>query len=108
MKKIEEHPVLDIPDVELVEVVVDGKRISARKGEPIASALISNGISVLRTTSRRKEPRSIFCGIGQCNDCVMEVNGIPNVRTCVTPVEEGMVINTQNGLGKLGELDDEN
>jgi NADH dehydrogenase/NADH:ubiquinone oxidoreductase subunit G len=32
----------------------------------------------------------------------MIVNGIPNVRTCVTPVEEGMVIETQYGKGKWG------
>ena len=41
-------------------------------------------------------PRGVFCGIGQCTDCVMVVNGQPNTRTCVTKVEEGMVIETQN------------
>jgi hypothetical protein len=28
---------------------------------------------------------------------------VPNVRTCVTAVREGMVINTQEGLGKWGD-----
>jgi len=28
----------------------------------------------------------------------MVVNGKPNVRTCVTPVEEGMIIETQHGV----------
>ena len=29
----------------------------------------------------------------------MIVNGVPNTRTCVTPVEEGMTVETQYGLG---------
>ena len=40
----------------------------------------------------------IFCAIGRCTDCVMIVNGVPNVRTCVTPLEEGMQIQTQYGV----------
>ena len=51
-------------------------------------------------TAKNHEPRGIFCGIGQCTDCVMTVNGKPNVRTCITPVEDGMVIETQEGYGK--------
>ncbi|MFA6785534.1 MAG: (2Fe-2S)-binding protein, partial [Sphaerochaeta sp.] len=48
------------------------------------------------------EPRGIYCGIGRCTDCVMKVNGIPNIRTCITPVEEGMVIESQIGVGTWG------
>ena len=28
------------------------------------------------------------------------VDGVPGVRTCVTPVREGMVVETQEGLGE--------
>ena len=51
----------------------------------------------------RGYPRGIFCGIGRCTDCVMTVDGQPNVRTCVTPVRAGMKVETQQGLGKWGE-----
>lgn len=78
----------------------DGKNIKAKKGEMIAAALIANGIKIHRYTVKRKEPRGVFCGIGQCTDCVMIVNSKPNVRTCITPVEEGMVIKTQHGVGR--------
>jgi NADH dehydrogenase/NADH:ubiquinone oxidoreductase subunit G len=33
----------------------------------------------------------------------MTVDGVPNVRTCVTPVRDGMIISTQKGLGKWGK-----
>jgi len=81
-------------------VYVDGKEISAYEGEPIAAALAAAGIRVFRFTSNRNEPRGIFCAIGRCTDCMMTVDGQPNVRTCVTPVREGMKVETQKGLGK--------
>ena len=56
----------------------------------------------LRTTAKMKTSRGVFCGIGQCSDCVMIVNGIPNVKTCVTQVEDGMIIEKQNGYGNYG------
>lgn len=99
------HPIVDFEEETMVEVTVNGEKMMAAKDKPIAAALIKAGVDVFRITEKLKSPRSLFCGIGQCNDCVMEVNGIPNVRTCVTMIEEGMVINTQEGLGKIGELE---
>jgi len=32
---------------------------------------------------------------------MMVVDGVPNVRTCVTPVKAGMKIQTQHGLGEF-------
>ena len=83
---------------EIVEIKVDGRTIQAKKGEMIIAALMANGIRINRYTVKKKEPRGIFCGIGQCTDCVMVVNGKPNVKTCVTPVEDGMIIETQYGV----------
>ena len=91
--RVTEHPILgDQEPAEMVEITVDGKKLTARSGEMIAAVLMANG--------KNHEPRGIFCGIGQCTDCVMTVNGKPNVRTCITPVEDGMVIETQEGYGK--------
>jgi predicted molibdopterin-dependent oxidoreductase YjgC len=88
----------------IVEITVDGKTLKAKEGEKILSALLANNIIVNRYTVKRKEPRGLFCGIGQCTDCAMIVNGKPNVRTCITPVKAGMVIETQHGLGHRGEI----
>ncbi len=99
--RIKEHVVVDTSsDAKMVEIEVDGKKISAKEGEPILSALLANGIRINRYTEKRHEPRGLFCGIGQCTDCAMVVNGQPNVRTCITPVKAGMVIDTQNGIGE--------
>jgi aerobic-type carbon monoxide dehydrogenase small subunit (CoxS/CutS family) len=61
--------------------------------------LVAAGVRVFRKTSKRGEPRQLFCGIGRCTDCVMVVDGQPNVRTCVTPVREGMKVEVQDGRG---------
>ncbi|HCG62577.1 MAG: dehydrogenase [Spirochaetae bacterium HGW-Spirochaetae-4] len=100
MQRIIEHPVLGpLPDVPMVKIIVDGEPMEAREGEMIAAALIATGKKYFRKTIKTHEPRGIYCGIGRCTDCVMTVNGIPNVRTCITPVEDGMVIETQMGYG---------
>lgn len=66
--------------------------------DSIAAALKAAGVMVHRYTAKQHKPRGIFCAIGRCTDCVMIVNGVPNVRTCVTPLEEGMQIQTQYGV----------
>jgi len=99
--RILHHQILgDLPKAELVKITVDGKTIHARKGETIAAALIASGVKVFRYSVKRNEPRSLFCAIGICTDCVMTVNNKSNVRTCVTLVEDGMKVETQKGLGE--------
>ena len=95
--QIIEHPILGKDDRnEMVTITVDGMPLQAKAGSMIAAALLANGIRVNRYTRKRHEARGVFCGIGQCPDCAMIVNGQRNVRTCITPVEEGMVIETQD------------
>lgn len=109
MNRVVDHPILEKQfQGTRVKITVDGKDLFAYEGEMIAAALLANGIKIFRYTKRFNKPRGIFCGIGRCTDCIMTVNGIPNVRTCITPVKEGMVIETQYGLGswKGCELND--
>ena len=54
---------------------------------------------VHRYTKKQHKPRGIFCAIGRCTDCVMIVDGKPNIRTCITPLREGMEVQTQYGVG---------
>jgi predicted molibdopterin-dependent oxidoreductase YjgC len=99
--RVENHPILGkLKKGKKVKIVVDGKEMDAYEGEMIASALLAYGKRIFRYTKRYKKPRGVFCAIGRCTDCVMIVNGVPNIRTCVTPVEEGMKIETQKGLGR--------
>lgn len=104
MTRIIDHPILGaFHRGAEVTITVDGQSLKAREGEPIAAALLANGISVFRFTEKSGDPRGLFCGIGICTDCKMTVNGVPNVRTCVTPIKAEMVIQTQRGTDKWHE-----
>ncbi|MDD3137521.1 MAG: (2Fe-2S)-binding protein [Lachnospiraceae bacterium] len=73
--RVVSHPVLgEMQDIEWVNIIVNGKPMKAKKGEMILAALLSEGIIVNRYTTKKHEPRGIFCGIGQCADCMMVVN----------------------------------
>jgi predicted molibdopterin-dependent oxidoreductase YjgC len=98
--RIEEHPILGTFDkATKVQFTFDGKTMEGFEGEPIAIALRGNGVLIHRYTAKRNEPRGIFCAIGRCTDCIMVVDGVPNIRTCVEPLKEGMVVQTQMGNG---------
>jgi aerobic-type carbon monoxide dehydrogenase small subunit (CoxS/CutS family) len=72
---------------------VDGESVAAFEGESVAAALLAAGRRGLREAPRRGEPRGMYCGIGLCFECVMPVDG-RRVRTCVTPVRDGMRVGT--------------
>ena len=99
MSRIKEHPILGEPvKGREVPFTFDGKPMKGYEGEPVAAALKAAGVMVHRYTKKEHKPRGIFCAIGRCTDCVMIVDGKPNIRTCVTPLVEGMEVKTQYGV----------
>ncbi len=97
--RVDAHPVLgDIGNVRELTIYLDDAPVTAREGETIAATLTAAGLNTFRYT-KSGAPRRMYCGIGRCTDCVMVVDGSPNVRTCVTLVREGMDVRTQRGLG---------
>lgn len=78
------------------QIEVDGNPIEACEGETIAAALLASGVQVFRHTAKHDTPRGIFCGMGVCFECLMTVDGVPNIRTCVTYAKPGMKVQTQH------------
>ena len=74
-----------------VQILVDGCVETAFEGESVAAALLASGRRGLRVTARRGEPRGMYCAIGVCFECLMVVDD-RQVRTCQTPVRDGMRI----------------
>lgn len=99
MELIKQHPILEFSHAREVSFMFDGRELKGFEGEPIAAALHANGVRIYRVTPERKEPRGFFCAIGKCSSCFMVVDGVPNVRTCVTPLKAGMKVETQHGRG---------
>ena len=106
-RRITEHPILGtIEKGRKVSFTYDGKTVEGYEGEPVAEALKAHGVMVHRYTTKKHRPRGIFCAIGRCTDCVMVVDGVPNTRTCITPVREGMVVETQVGVVPASQVGD--
>ena len=91
-------------DVDLSSTTVfefDGKKINGYKGDTIASALYAVGTRIFSRSFKYHRPRGLFCVEGNCPNCLVTVNGIPNVRCCQKPVQEGMVVKSQNAWPSL-------
>lgn len=73
-----------------VEITLDGRPVSAVRGQSVGAALTDAGIRSWRSTRRQQKPRGLFCGIGVCYDCLLTIDGLPNQRACLTPVRDGM------------------
>jgi len=70
----------------------NGAKFTGAAGQSVAAALIANGETELRRTRFGEEPRSIFCGIGICFDCVVTINGVANQRACLIEISNDMKV----------------
>ena len=79
----------------------DGRRVQGYEGDTIASALFASGRRVFSRSFKYHRPRGLLCCSGHCPNCMMEVDGVPNVRVCSVPVHEGAQVRAQNVRGSL-------
>jgi sarcosine oxidase subunit alpha len=78
-----------------------GKPIRAFEGDTFGSALFASGQRVFSRSFKYHRPRGLLCCSGNCPNCMMNVDGVPNVRICAEPVREGASVRQQNVWGSL-------
>ena len=100
--RISEHPILDVPPMDMVSFYFNGERMQARRNEVISSALIANGVSVFGHHHKDGSAQGIFCANGQCAKCTVIANGVA-VKSCMTAVSENMIVHSAEGLANLAE-----
>jgi predicted molibdopterin-dependent oxidoreductase YjgC len=81
---------------EPLKITVDGNAVNGVCGQSIAGVLLADDRVGFRTTSAAGAPRGVFCGIGVCFDCLVEVNGMRDVRACQRRAHEGDVVVSQH------------
>jgi sarcosine oxidase subunit alpha len=99
--RIRSHPIIDFRKRKELPFYYQKKEIIGEEGDTIASALHAAGVRTLTTSLKYESPRGFFCGIGKCSSCLMRVNGVPNVRTCIAPLKEGILVEMQEKLAEL-------
>lgn len=99
------HPVFnnDFKKRNKVTVLIDDLPITVFEGESLAAALWANGILSLRHDEKTCAGRGMYCGIGHCYECRVTVDGVEDVRSCLTPVRRGMKISLKKQRHEKGD-----
>jgi sarcosine oxidase subunit alpha len=84
-----------------VRFFFDGRTIEGFEGDTIGSALFASGRRVFSRSFKYHRRRGLLCCSGGCPNCMMRVDGVPNVRVCTEPVREGAEVRAQNVVGSL-------
>ncbi len=79
----------------------EGRTIEGFEGDTIGSALFAAGQRIFSRSFKYHRRRGLQCCTGHCANCLMTVDGVPNVRVCTLSATEGAVVNAQNVLGSL-------
>ena len=87
-----------------------GRPISLPRGATFVQALAAGRLPILQRSIRYHRPRAPACGTGACSQCLVRVNGRPNVRACLYRPQPDDVISTENAWPSpewdlLGALD---
>jgi NADPH-dependent 2,4-dienoyl-CoA reductase/sulfur reductase-like enzyme/Fe-S-cluster-containing hydrogenase component 2/bacterioferritin-associated ferredoxin len=101
-KRIQSHPILEVPAQDKATFTWNGTAMTGRNGEMISSALFANDVHVFGHHPKDGSPQGLFCANGQCSQCMVVADGIP-VKACMTPLRGGMTLQSVEGLPRLPE-----
>ena len=87
------------PIQEQISFMFNGDPMQGALTDTVASALIANNVAFLGTSPTTGEPYRAFCLVGRCADCLMEIDGLPGVMACRTPLRDGVSVRMQSGHG---------
>jgi len=74
-------------------VTVDTTTVDVPAGASVVAALVIAG-SMCTRRAVTGGPRFAFCGIGQCQECRVTIDGRPHRLACRTVCAPGMIIET--------------
>ena len=78
-----------------------GEQVTGLAGDTVASALFDSGVKVFSRSFKYHRPRGLLCCAGQCPNCLVQIDGEPAVRACMTPAKEGMQVDPINAWPSL-------
>ena len=83
-----------------ITVRYEAQSLPARAGSSIAAALTAAGIRACRQSEAGD--RGLFCGMGVCGECSIEVDGSAGQLACMTAAEDGMRLRRQPAAPRAG------
>jgi sarcosine oxidase, subunit alpha len=74
----------------------NGNSVAAKPGDTVASALYRSGLRTFTWSYQYGRPRGLLCLTGSCPNCMVNIDGVPNVCSCTTPARNGLSVLAQN------------
>ena len=99
MNRLSQLPTLRINPSEKRSLTYRGKTYQGVAGDTIATALFAGGVRVFGRSLKYHRPRGLYSLDGECSNTMMAVDGVPNVRTENTLLQNGMAVKAQNVVG---------
>lgn len=90
-----------------VMIEFEGQPLAVPPGISLAAALLANGVRQTRSTAVSGAPRTPYCMMGVCFECLVEVDGVPNCQACMVTVSAGLKVRRQQGARVLNALAEE-
>jgi NADH-quinone oxidoreductase subunit G len=97
---VDSEPVV-APDPDAVTITINGREVSARRGELVISAAERNDAYIPRFCYH---PR--MSSVGMCRQCLVEIDtgrGPMLQPSCMVPVSDGMVVDTESDTSKRAQ-----
>jgi sarcosine oxidase, subunit alpha len=85
-----------IPPDRSITLDFEGNAVPAQEGEPVAVSLLAAGHAVLSRSIKYHRPRGPFCFAASCSQCLLRVDGTPNLYACRVAAKAGMRLQRQN------------
>ena len=95
-RRLPPHPSQIIDRSRPINFKYEGKQVLGYAGDTVASALYASGIDIFGRSFKYHRPRGLLCVSGRCPNCMMNVDGTPNVRACACAASDSMNVKGQN------------
>ena len=99
--RLDPHPTQVIDRSRPVEFTFGGRPVLAYEGDTLGSALYASGVRTFSRSFKYHRRRGLLCVSGRCPNCLVNVDGVPNVRACMEPISPGARVTHQNAWPSL-------
>ena len=100
-ERLAEKPGQSIDRSRTITFTYNGTKLQCFPGDTVASALYANDRRIFGRSFKYHRPRGLLCVAGRCPNCMMNIDGQPNVKACTMVAREGMKVEQQNAWPSL-------
>ena len=101
MTRLPHQPAEVIDRNRTITFFFDGKKVTAKEGDTIASALYVAGRRTFSRSFKYHRRRGLMCCSGHCPNCLVAVDGAPGIRACTEPARDGARVEHLNAQPSL-------